>query len=313
MSKIKTIFIGTPAFAVPSFLALLKSGDFAPVAVITRPDKAAGRGLLARPTPIKAEALKHGLPVYQPEDIKDFDFSPFAVDLIVLAAYSQIIPDAVIEQPRYGVVNVHGSLLPRYRGAACLQWPIINGDKESGATIMKMDAGLDTGPIIAQRPVPIAADDTAGTLSDKIAALGADLLVPALKDYVGGRIKPWAQNEAEASYAGRIKKEDGRIDWNNSAAYIERFIRAMRPWPGAFARLEREGARPESVKFIRAGQVLDMEKYKAGEIFCFRKQLAVQCGRGALVIEELQLPGKKCLSGEQCLCGYRDIPGLVLK
>ncbi|MEA3449365.1 MAG: methionyl-tRNA formyltransferase [Patescibacteria group bacterium] len=311
-NKIKTIFIGTPDFAIPSLQTLINSADFEVIGVITQPDKPIGRKQIMTSPAIKTEAEKHSIPVYQPIKIKNEKLKIKNYDLIVVVAYSQIIPKTMLDAPKYGVINVHGSLLPKYRGAACVQWPLINGDKETGTTIMKMDAGLDTGPIIAQKSFEILKTDTAGTLYNKVAEAGARILVPTLNDYISGKIKPQIQNETQANYVKQIKKEDARIDWSKSAKYIERFIRGMQPWPGAFGQLKIKNEELRIKIIWTSFEVLDINKYKLGEIFSFENKLAVQCKKGALLIEKLQMAGKKCISGEQCLCGHKDLIGKIL-
>ncbi|MCK5212229.1 methionyl-tRNA formyltransferase [Candidatus Parcubacteria bacterium] len=315
-NKIKTIFIGTPDFALPGLKALISDPLFDVVAVITQPDKPVGRKQVLTPPVVKTEAEKHNILVHQPCKIKNYELqsAPWVriknLDLIVVIAYSQIIPKNILEVPKYGVINVHGSLLPKYRGAACIQWPIINGDKETGITIMKMDKGLDTGPILAQKSIPINATDTTGTLFDKISRLGAEILIPTLKDYIAGKIKPAPQNEAKANYVGQIKKADGQIDWNKPAIEIERFIRAMTPWPGAFAYAQAESRKQkaESRKIIKilavSNKPLNINQYQPGEMFEYENGLAVQCDTDSLIIEKIQVAGKKPISGNDFVKGY---------
>jgi methionyl-tRNA formyltransferase len=312
-NKIKTIFIGTPDFAVPSLKVLIDSADFEVVAVITQPDKPVGRKQIISSPAVKIVAEKNNIQTYQPEKIKDFKLSTLRFELIVVAAYSQIIPKKLLDAPKHGVINVHGSLLPKYRGAACVQWPLINGDKETGVTIMKMDEGLDTGAILSQKSIPILTSDTAGTLFDKIAKAGAETLLPTINDYITEKITPQAQDNNRASYVKQIRKEDARIDWKNSAKYIERFIRGMQPWPGAFSQLKMKNEKLR-IKFLKSNyNIIETQKYQVGEIFSFEKKMAVQCGKGALIIEELQIAGKKCVNGKECLCGHKNLIGLILK
>lgn len=302
--KINTIFIGTPDFGLPAFKALLNDGLFNIVAAVTQPDKKVGRKQVIASPAIKIEALKRGIPVWQPDRIRDFVWPIADIDLILVAAYAQIIPEKILDWPKYGCINIHGSLLPLYRGAACVQQAIIDGQEKTGITIMKMDAGLDTGAIIAQKEIPISDNDTAGSLYQKLAHLAGENILPIIKDFIAGNIMPQAQDNARATYVKMLKKEAGRIDWNKPALDIERFIRAMHPWPGAFSKLN-DG---QIVKIIKAsGTTLNINKHEIGTLFSIEKKLAVQCGHDAIEILELQLEGKKAISGEQFLNGYSNL------
>ncbi|MBU4601071.1 methionyl-tRNA formyltransferase, partial [Patescibacteria group bacterium] len=210
--KIQTIFIGTPDFAVPSLKALVKDDYFDVAGVITQPDKPVGRKQILTPPPVKAEAEKYRIPVFQPQRISNFKFPISHIDLIVISAYAQLIPKEILSIPKYGCINVHGSLLPKYRGAAVIQAPILNNDKKTGVTVMKMDAGLDTGPILSQAKIAIRQTDNSGILYDKLSAIGAGLLIKTLKKYINGEIKPMPQDEKKASYVGVLKKKDGKIN-----------------------------------------------------------------------------------------------------
>lgn len=309
---IKTIFIGTPDFAIPSLESLIKDDFFNIVGVITQPDKPSGRKQIITPPPVKLIAQKYNIPVFQPKKIASFASKILELkpDLIVVAAYSQIIPKSILDIPKYGCVNVHGSLLPKYRGAACIQAPILAGDKESGVTIIQMDKGLDTGPILAQKSIKIQKEWTAGALFSKISTLGAEILIPALKQYLEGKIKPMPQDPSQASYVGKISKRDGRIDWSKPAEHIERLVRAMNPWPGAYAKKQKNN---KTIKIIKVeSETLKINQYKAGELFLYENKLAVQCGRNALAIKKLQLEGKKILDAKNFLQG-NNIVGNILK
>lgn len=308
-NKIKIIFIGTPDFALPGLRALISDPMFDVVGVITQPDKPVGRKQILTPPVVKTEAEKYNITVHQPEKIKNYELRIKNLDLIVVIAYSQIIPKSILDAPKYGVINVHGSLLPKYRGAACIQWPIINGDKETGVTIMKMDKGLDTGPILTQKSIPIKDSDTTGTLFDKISKLGAEILLPTLKDYIAGKIKPAPQDETKANYVGRIKKADGQINWNKPVAQIERFVRAMMPWPTAHS-TQHIAHNKKIIKILAvSNKPLGVNKYKPGEMFEHDGALAVQCGEDALIIEKIQLAGKKPISGKDFIKGYGNLIG----
>ena len=308
VKKIKTIFIGTPDFGIPALRALIKDEVFDVVAVITQPDKKTGRKQILTPPPIKLEAQKYKIPIYQPEKISRHPIAN--IDLIVVAAYAQILPENILSTPKYGCLNIHGSLLPKYRGASCIQAAIMAGDKETGITIMKMDKGLDTGPILGQKAIPIENTDTAGTLFDKLSLLGAELLLPTLKDYIAGKILPLAQDDTTASYARRLKKEDGLINWSKSAEEIERFIRAMSPWPSAFCHETRNTKHEtgKTIKIIQSDDVpIKINKHKPGEFFVFENKLAVQCGQDALIIKKIQPEGKKIMSGEEFINGHKNL------
>lgn len=319
-NKIKTIFIGTPDFAVPSLRALIKDGDFDIIAAITQPDKKVGRKQILTPPPVKIEALKHNIPVAQPPKIINYQLqiSELNPDIIIVIAYAQIIPESILKIPKYGIINIHGSLLPKYRGASCVQAAILNGDEKTGITIMKMDKTLDTGPILTQTEIGITPDDTTGSLYAKLSELGAEILAPALKKYIAEEIKPQAQNNAQASYVGLLKKQDGKIDWKKTAEEIEKFMRAMSPWPCAYAKIKNKKSKIKNIfltlKIIEAeNEPLKINKYKIGELFLYENKLAVQCGTDALIIKKLQLEGKKEMAAEEFLRGNKNLIGETLQ
>ena len=241
----KIVFMGTPDFALPSLQALI--GEHNVAAVVTQPDRRAGRQRLLRESPVKRLARSADIPVLQPQSMRDpgtlADLQSIDAEVFVVAAYGQILPQAVLDLPKRGVLNAHASLLPRWRGAAPIQAAIKAGDRESGVTIMLLDAGLDTGPLLSKRAISLAADETGQSLHDKLAALSADLLVDTLPRYLSGEIEPQAQAESQATYAPQIKKEEGEINWTCSAASIERLVRAFRPWPETFTPLEGQAAK----------------------------------------------------------------------
>ncbi len=301
--KIKIAFFGTPDFGLPSFKSLVRDQRLKICFVVTQPDKKVGRRQILTPPPIKLEALKHNIPIFQPEKIKNFSL-PYKIDLIVTAAYGQIIPKNILDAPKYGSINIHGSLLPKYRGASCIQAAILNGDNKTGITIIKMTEKLDAGPIIAQKEIKIKKGETAGELYKRLSLLAAKMIIPVIFSYIQGTIKLEPQNESKASYVGLLTKKDGEIDWNKSATELERFVRAMTPWPGAYCFIKKDKIR---VKVIKVNsKILKINKYKIGEIFSCKKKLAVQCGQNALIIEKLQISGKKEISGEEFLRGYQD-------
>lgn len=310
MNRTKTIFIGTAEFGLPAFTALLADGDFEIILAITQPDKPIGRKQIIASSPIKIAAEKNNITVLQPEHIIDIKekISLLKPDLIIVAAYAQLIPEEILNLPKYGCLNLHASLLPKYRGAAIIQAAILNGDKETGLTIIKMDKGLDTGEILAQTAVNISDEDTAGTLYDKLSEASADFLIAAIKKYLAGEITPRAQASDQASYVKALTKGDGLINWPKPAADLEKFIRAMNPWPMAWTWWD-----GKQIKIISAqSRPIEINSYKPGKTFKYNSGLAVQCGRGALIIKSLQLEGKNALMSEEFLRGYKDFTGSVL-
>lgn len=310
MERIRTLFIGTPSFAIPSLEALLADSFFDVVGVVTQPDKPVGRTQTLSQSPIKKMALAANLPVYQPERIRNFvsEIESMKLDIIVLVAYGQIIPKAILDLPQFGCINVHGSLLPKYRGAAVIQAPIINGDSETGVTIMIMDEGLDTGPILAQAHFPLSNTETANSLFPKIATLGAQSLTSTLHRYINGGLKPKAQDEQYTSYVKILKKDDARIDWSKSAPEIERLTRAMNPWPVTWTTWNNK-----LVKIIEVEhKPFAINQYKPGQIFVSNGQVVVQCGINALIIKRLQLEGKTEMLASDFLRGQVDFGKAVL-
>lgn len=303
-NKIKIIFIGTPDFGIPSLNSLIQNQNFEVLTVITQPDKKAGRGQKIAYPPIKKEALKHNISVIQPENIKDIEqkIKKINPDIILVIAYAQLIPKSILEIPKYGCINLHASLLPKYRGSSCIQASILNGDANTGITIMKMDEGLDTGPIITQKQINVESNDTTGILFDKLSVLGSELLPKTLEDYINKKLIPQEQNHSLASFTKNIKKNDGLIDWQNSAEKIEKQIRAMSPWPGTYTLIQNN----KILKIIEA-EIIGINQYKIGEFFTHNKALTVQCGENALIIKQLQLEGKKPTSGEEFLNGHKEI------
>ena len=336
MTALRIIFLGTAELSCASLQALAGNPQFQIAAVVTQPDRPKGRELKPQPSPVKSLALRLGLSVLQPERARDEQFiaglHALRPDLIVTVAYGQILPPAILDLPPHGCLNVHTSLLPKYRGAAPIQWAIANGDTETGVTIMKMDVGLDTGAIVSQRHIPIHPEDDSAMLHDRLAQLGAELLAQTIPDYVAGKIQPVPQPAAAASHASKIKKEDGRIDWSRSAREIWNRLRAFTPWPGAFTFLPEElsaGRAPAGTKLAgevrspRAGvttakpQLLKIWKAeivecsgRAGEILSADKTgIVVGCGEHALRILELQREGGRRLTAAEFLAGHALAPG----
>lgn len=303
--KIRVIFMGTPEFAVPGLSRLSAAPEFKIVGVFTQPDKPVGRKQILTPPPIKELALKYRLPVFQPKKIRPetVAIKNLKPDLIVVAAYGKIIPQEILDIPTFGCINVHASLLPKYRGAACLNAPILNGDAETGVTIMKMEAGLDTGPILRQTKIKLSGSETLKNVHDRLAESGAELLIPTLLDFIGGKIKPRAQDDSQASYIKTLSKEDGRVDFQKNAVEIERMIRAYNPWPGTFTAINGEILKIIAVEHKAA----EISKAKPGQLFLDGARLLIQCGQNALVIIKLQLAGKKIMNSDEFINGYKNL------
>jgi len=304
--------MGTAGLSSASLEILARAKQFSIVAVVTQPDKPKGRELKLTPSPVKALAESLQLPVLQPAKAREEKFlselRTLKPDLIVVVAYGQILPPTILDLPRFGCLNVHTSLLPKYRGAAPIQWAIANGDSETGVTIMKMDAGLDTGPILTMRRTPILPEDNSQTLHDRLAQLGAELLLETIPDYVAGKISPQPQPAEGATYAAKIKREDGKIDWNLPAEKIWNRLRAFTPWPGAFTFLQIE-PKPQLLKIWKAGVV--EESGTPGTILSADKTgIVVACGEKSLCILELQREGGKRLTADQFLAGFALKPGV---
>ena len=303
----KIIFAGTPHFAAAALETLL-ARQFDVVAVLTQPDRPAGRGMQLAPSPVKQLALQHGLPVLQPSSLKDADIqnklAAYAADVMVVAAYGLILPQAVLQLPRHGCLNIHASLLPRWRGAAPIQRAILAGDAETGITVMQMDAGLDTGDMLLKKSCPITARDNANTLHDKLAALGAEAIIEALGLLAQNKLLPTPQDATLATYAAKLSKAEAQIDWTANAAHIANAVRAYNPFPVATSTLN---ATPVKIwqASVRAdpggiaGTVLEIEK----------DGIIVACGQGALCLEVLQRPGAKALPAAQFLQGFAVHPG----
>ncbi len=297
----KIVFMGTPDFAAPSLNALMESQDL--IGVVTQPDRPAGRNKGLRESTVKQLARSAGIPIIQPRRIREEGaieaLRAWKADVHVVAAYGQILPQSVLDLPACGTVNVHASLLPRWRGAAPIQAAIRAGDRESGVTIMLVDAGLDTGPTLAKRARSLANEETGQSLHDKLSVLGAELLVETLPRYLSGEIEPQAQDNSLATYAPQITKEEGRIDWTRSASEIERLVRAFTPWPGTHTFWSGRQLR------ILAGHAGDGVA-EAGRVVDVGGSLAIGTGRGLYFPRTLQLAGKRRLPVADFLNGYRE-------
>lgn len=312
----KFIFIGTPEFGAIILEGLIKN-DYKPALVITETDKPVGRKQIITPPPVKILAEKYNIPVLQPEKILNIksEISKIDLDLIIVAAYGQIIPKEILDMPKYGCLNVHPSLLPRWRGASPVQYAILNGDEETGVTIMLMDEKMDHGPIV--KNVKLKMENiklTTSELKKELADLGVEFLVDIIPLWIEGKIKAAAQDESMATYTKIIKKDDGKIDWNKSAEEIERQIRAFDEWPESFCFWKKDD-KLLRLKILKA-RVFEWnkkEKYPIGKVLVVpQNEIGVKCGKGFLVIEKLQLEGKNEIDAEQFLRGYQDFVGTIL-
>ena len=303
----RIVFMGTPDFAVPTLTALIEGGHEV-VAVVTQPDKPKGRGKAVLMTPVKEKAIEYEIPVYQPVKVRDPEFvellKTMAPDAIVVVAFGQILPKSILDLPKYGCVNVHASLLPKYRGAAPIQWAVIDGEKESGVTTMMMDVGLDTGDILLVQRTPIGPEETAGELFDRLAPMGADCLKKTVRALEEKRITPVKQDEQKATYAPMLDKTMAELDFTRPAAELHNLIRGLNPWPVAYthygdkklkvfaARVEQGSGEP--------GTVLDADRF------------VIACGEGALRFTEVQLEGSRRMSAEEFLRGKKIFVGRSL-
>ena len=311
--RLRLAFMGTPDFAVPSLRTLLDGEDLV-VGVITQPDQPSGRGMALHAPPVKVLAESRGIPVFQPAKLRVpgvlEQLHLWHPDLIIVAAYGKILPNAILDLPPFGCLNVHASLLPKYRGAGPIQWAIARGETETGITIMRISERMDSGDMLLQKAIPIAPEDTGGTLHDKLARLGADALAEALGLFKQGQLVARPQNEADATYAPLIKKENGRIDWSREAVVIERHIRAFNPWPSAYTTVNGKLLK------IFAASVESSARHPLAAPGTITEvtlvSLVVATGAEALALTEVQLEGKKRLSIEEFLRGHSLVSGLAL-
>ncbi len=306
----RIIFMGTPEFAVPTLRALIAAHEV--VMVVTQPDRPAGRKNILTPPPIKLVAQEHGIEVFQPEKIRAKEAveklqAVLDLDAFVVAAFGQILPQRVLDIPRYGAINVHASLLPRWRGAAPIQAAIRAGDSVSGITIMKMDAGLDTGPMLSQREIVLAPDETGESLHDKLSVLGAELLIETLPRYFDGTLTPQPQDDSLATLAPRIAKEEGRIDWSQPATAIERTVRAFKPWPGTYTLWQ-----GQTLKILWGTVATHMARGAVGEVVRVNGAACIVTGDGLFCPMQVQLAGKNPVSIATFVNGYPDFIGAVL-
>ena len=307
MTGLRIIFMGTPEFACPSLQHLIDRGENV-IAVVTQPDRPKGRGQKPEPPPVKKLAEHHGILVFQPLKVRTPDsvdlIRDLAPDLVVVVAFGQILPQRLLDIPRFGCINVHSSLLPRYRGAAPLNWCLINGETETGVTTMQMDAGLDTGDMLLVKLTPIDQDEDARSINVRMSLLGAEALIETLALLVADKLVPEKQNDAETCYAPLLKKETGEIGWGNKPDQIKNLVRGVTPWPGAYTRI--------NGLFLKVFKVRTAEGCgQPGVVLAVgRDGIEVACADGSVIIEELQLEGKKRLPAREFLAGYALQPGL---
>ena len=318
----KYIFFGTPEFAAIVLEKLISTG-YIPEAIVCNPNEPVGRKQILTPPPVKQliangkQLMANGeqlIEIFQPTNKTNLlaishKLSAIKPDLAIIAAYGKIIPETILDIFKYGAINIHASLLPAYRGASPIQYAILNGDKETGVTIMKVDGEMDHGNIISNFKTQISKVDTYESLSQKLAISGAELLIKIIPDYISGKIKPAEQDHSKATYTKIIKKEDGKIDWSKSAEEIERMTRAFYPWPSVYTNIKNK-----ILKIIEVDISDAQNKYHVGEVFLTAKnELAVRCGKGSLIIEKLQLEAGKVLSAKEFLNGHKDFVGSILQ
>ena len=313
----RIVFMGTPDFSVPALKALVEAGHQV-IAVVTQPDKPKGRGKEVQMTPVKIQAMEYGIPVYQPAKVREASFvevlKGLEADVYVVIAFGQILPKAVLELPKYGCINIHASLLPTYRGAAPIQWCVIDGERETGITTMMMDVGLDTGDMLEKAVIPIEEKETGGSLHDKLSMAGGDLILSTLKKLEEGTLVRTPQTDEGTCYAKMLTKSLGDIDWNQDAVSIERLIRGLNPWPSAYTMWNGKTikiwaadviAGREAAEFLSESGVPAETGTAPGTVVCSDKRGLVVCtGGGLLSIRELQMEGKKRMDTPAFLRGY---------
>ena len=313
----RIVFMGTPDFSVPALKALVEAGHQV-IAVVTQPDKPKGRGKEVQMTPVKIQAMEYGIPVYQPAKVREASFvevlQGLEADVYVVIAFGQILPKAVLELPKYGCINIHASLLPKYRGAAPIQWCVIDGERETGITTMMMDVGLDTGDMLEKTVIPIEEKETGGSLHDKLSMAGGDLILSTLKKLEEGTLVRTPQTDEGTCYAKMLTKSLGDIDWNQGAVSIERLIRGLNPWPSAYTMWNGKTikiwaadviAGREAAEFLSESGVPAETGTAPGTVVCSDKRGLVVCtGGGLLSIRELQMEGKKRMDTPAFLRGY---------
>lgn len=316
----KIVFMGTPDFAVPALKALAESAKHEVSLVVTQPDRPRGRSGKPAPSDVKLCAEQYGIPVFQPEKVREEAaverLRRENADIFVVAAFGQLLPKAILEMPRFGCINIHGSLLPAYRGAAPVQWAVLDGQKEAGDTIMQMNEGLDTGDILMQESIPLSADETAGSLYDKLSSMGGPLLLKALDAIEAGTVTPVPQGDSGTHYAKMLRKEMGNIDWTKSAEEIGRLVRGLNPWPSAYTHWNgkmlkiwmAETVTQEELSALGCDEKngMDLKEAQPGTVMIVTKDtLMVQTGDGLLALTELQMEGKKRMPVQAFLMGCR--------
>ena len=310
--RLRAVFMGTPAFAVPALAALADVCEI--VAVVSQPDRPSGRGMGVVPTPVKAEAVARGLGVHQPTRVRDGSFAAWLrelrADVALVVAYGRILPPDVLRAPRRGCVNVHASLLPRHRGAAPIQWAVLSGDRETGVSLMQMDEGMDTGPVLAQRMTPIGPDERADELAGRLSLLGAALVREELPRFLAGQLHGVSQDAAQATMAPMLTKEMSRIDWHGAAEQIHAHVRGLQPWPGAATTL---AARRWIIHRSSLEQAPVLLAGVPGEVVAVTREcIWVATGAGAVGLTEVQLEGKKRSSARDFLAGHPVRVGMLL-
>ena len=307
----KIVFMGTPDFAVGALESLVEAGHDV-VAVVTQPDKPKGRGKEMQQTPVKACAVKHNIEVFQPVKIKTPEavevLKGYGADLFVVAAFGQILSKEILDMPKYGCVNIHASLLPKYRGAAPIQWAILDGEKETGVTIMQMNEGLDTGDMLTKVVVPIEDTDTGESLFDKLAEAGAKLLIKTIPQIEAGTLKPEPQDDSLSTYAKMIKKEMGLIDWKKEAIVLERLVRGMNSWPSAYTHFQGKTLKVWETEV----ETCETEAVPGSVVEVTKNSIKVQTGKDLLVLKQIQLEGKKRMDVAAFLLGYKVEAGMIL-
>ena len=310
MAAKRIVFMGTPEFACPTLQMLIDRGENV-VAAVTQPDRPKGRGQQLQPPPVKELAMKHGIEVFQPLKVRVPEaveqIRAYAPDLIVVVAFGQILPKSLLDIPPLGCINIHASLLPRYRGAAPLNWCIINGETKTGITTMLMDVGLDTGDMLLKKAIPIHPDEDATSLHDRLSALGAETMAETLDLLDTGKLTPEKQDDSLSCYAPMLKKELGNIDWQKSPLEIKNLVRGITPWPGAYSRLD-----GKTLKLFSA-QTGDGEGIPGTVLSAGKNGLEIACNGGSVIFTDLQLEGKKRMRAADFLAGYRVAPGTLLE
>lgn len=324
----KIVFMGTPDFAVPALKALAESAKHEVSLVVTQPDRPRGRSGKPAPSDVKLCAEQYGIPVFQPEKVREEAaverLRRENADIFVVAAFGQLLPKTILEMPRFGCINIHGSLLPAYRGAAPVQWAVLDGQKEAGDTIMQMNEGLDTGDILMQESIPLSADETAGSLYDKLSSMGGPLLLRALDAIEAGTVTPVPQGDSGTHYAKMLRKEMGNIDWTKSAEEIGRLVRGLNPWPSAYTHWNgkmlkiwmAESVTQEELSALGCDEKngMDLKEAQPGTVMIVTKDtLMVQTGDGLLALTELQMEGKKRMPVQAFLMGCRMQTGEKLE